>query len=92
MIGRGFVVQNLGESSDMRSVGADDAQPQRAGTGSRDRAETSGRRIELHFRHCTLWWEARARAASARSMDLATSLTYVKGVGPARAAMLEAKG
>ncbi len=25
-------------------------------------------------------------------MDLATSLTYVKGVGPARAAMLEAKG
>ena len=25
-------------------------------------------------------------------MDLATSLTYIKGVGPARAAMLEAKG
>ena len=25
-------------------------------------------------------------------MDLATSLTYVKGVGSARAAMLEAKG
>src|SRR5947207_5222726 len=25
-------------------------------------------------------------------MDLSTSLTYVKGVGPARAAMLEAKG
>src|SRR5690348_13394475 len=25
-------------------------------------------------------------------MDLATPLTYVKGVGPARAAMLEAKG
>ena len=26
------------------------------------------------------------------SMDLTTPLTYVKGVGPARAAMLEAKG
>src|SRR5215471_8840694 len=25
-------------------------------------------------------------------MDLATPLTYVKGIGPARAAMLEAKG
>ncbi|MBV8728554.1 MAG: hypothetical protein JO336_01970, partial [Acidobacteriia bacterium] len=25
-------------------------------------------------------------------MDLTTALTYVKGVGPARAAMLEAKG
>src|ERR1044071_78320 len=27
-----------------------------------------------------------------RPMDLSTPLTYVKGIGPARAAMLEAKG
>src|SRR3974377_1438539 len=34
-------------------------------------------------RHCTL---------GGRGMDLTTPLTYVKGIGPARAAMLEAKG
>src|SRR5580658_8305677 len=31
-------------------------------------------------------------ASSIFKMDLATPLTYIKGVGPARAAMLEAKG
>ena len=38
----------------------------------------------FHVRHCTL--------GEPRRMDLTTPLTYVKGVGPARAAMLEAKG
>ncbi len=42
---------------------------------------------ELHFGHCTLSWRATSVA-----MDLSTPLTYIKGVGPARAAMLEAKG
>ena len=38
----------------------------------------------FHPRQCTLVFETR--------MDLATPLTYVKGIGPARAALLEAKG
>src|SRR5258708_8558906 len=37
----------------------------------------------LSRQHCTL---------GERGMDLTTPLTYVKGIGPARAAMLEAKG
>src|ERR1035438_3924064 len=37
--------------------------------------------------HCTLAFCRRATA-----MDLTTPLTFVKGIGPARAAMLEAKG
>ena len=44
----------------------------------------------LHFGHCTLSGGSIPNRNGA--LDLSTSLTYVKGVGPARAAMLEAKG
>src|SRR5438094_3938283 len=80
VVGRAWVVENLGERDDVRSISADDAQTYH-GPGAHGR-EDQYNEAGFHFGHCTL----------NSPVDLSTPLTYVKGVGPARAAMLETKG
>src|SRR4029077_3901095 len=80
VVGRCRVVQNLSERNDVRSIGTDDAQTY-LGLCAHGR-EDQNNAVGFHFGHCTLNY----------SEDLSTPLTYVKGVGPARGAMLETKG
>ena len=64
-----------------RTVGAGHARPAPLRSWNRTSERVAP---AYHPRQCTLKFETR--------MDLATPLTYVKGIGPARAALLEGKG
>src|SRR5437870_11760772 len=73
----------------MRSVRPDNTQPQVSPGGQKRSRQYSGQ--EFHSRDCTGGWMMDVEPQSVL-MDRSTALTYIKGVGPGRAAMFEAKG